>query len=108
MNTFSRRINLLFTLLLSLVVVSQSYSAGENTFHALATYECIGLYLKSPDLGQCDVRFRENDASAWRQGHPLVYDPRDNEYRGSIVGLMPHTSYAVEITLDNKNQKLTC
>jgi len=108
MNAFSRRINLLFTLLLPLAVVSRSYSAGENTFHAVATYECIGLYLKSPDLGQCNVRFRENGESAWRQGYPLAYDPRDNEYRGSIVGLQPHTSYTVEITLDNKGRELRC
>ncbi len=108
MNTFARRINLLLTFFLILVVVSKSRSAGENTFHAVATYECIGLYLKSPDLGQCDVRFRENGASTWRQGYPLVYDPRDSEYRGSIVGLKANTSYTIEVTVNKNSRELTC
>ena len=109
MNTFARGINLLlFILSLTVTVVSKSYSAGESTFHAVPTYECIGLYLKSPDLGQCDVRFRENGASTWRQGYPLVYDPRDNEYRGSIVGLKPHTSYTIEVSVNNNSRELAC
>ena len=82
MNALGRAKNLLITILLfTAVCISTSYSANKDDFHAVPTYECIGLYLKSPDLGQCDVRFRENDASTWRQGYPLFYDPRDNEYR---------------------------
>src|SRR4030042_817860 len=97
-----------FVLLCMAAGISASYGADENGFHAVATYECIGLYFKSPDLGPCDVRFRQDDASAWREGYPLVYDPRDNEYRGSIVGLMPATSYSVKITLDGKSHELSC
>ncbi len=108
MNTFARPVNLLLSLLLILAVASKSHSAGENTFHAVATYECIGLYFKSPDLGQCDVRFRENGASAWRQGYPLVYDPRNSEYRGSIVGLKANTSYNIEVTVNSNKRELTC
>jgi len=29
---------------------SVSYGAGEGDFHAVATYECIGLYFKSPEI----------------------------------------------------------
>ena len=109
MNALGRAKNLLITILLfAAVCMSNSYSANKDNFHAVPTYECIGLYLKSPDFGPCNVRFRENDASTWRQGYPLVYDPRDNEYRGSIVGLKPHTSYNVEITVNNDSRELTC
>jgi len=109
MNALGRAKNLLIMILLfTAVCMSNSYSANKDDFHAVPTYECIGLYLKSPDLGQCDVRFRENGASTWRQGYPLVYDPRDNEYRGSIVGLKPHTSYNVGITVNNDSRDLTC
>ncbi len=109
MIALGRAKNLLITILVfTAVCISNSYSANKDDFHAVSTYECVGLYLKSPDLGQCSVRFRENGASVWRQGYPLVYDPRDNEYRGSIVGLKPHTSYSVEVTANNNSRELTC
>jgi len=109
MNTFKRGINLLLSaLLFTATDVSVLCGAKENSFHAVSTYECIGLYFKSPDLGQCDVRFTETGTSKPRQGYPLVYDPRDREYRGSIVGLKPHTDYAIEITLDNGSYELAC
>jgi len=99
---------LLFVLLFTTANVSILYGAGDDTFRAVATYECIGLYFKSPDLGQCGVRFRQKGTSTWRDGYPIVHDRRDNEYRGSIVGLEPDTVYDVKITLDNKSSELTC
>jgi hypothetical protein len=99
---------LLFIVFYMIVAISQSYAAGEGDFHAVATYECIGLYFKSPDLGQCDVQFRRDGASNWRDAYPLVYDSRDNQYRGSIVGLQPDTSYSVKITLKSKSHELSC
>jgi len=109
MNTFIRNTNLLlFILLFTTTNVSTLYSADENNFYAIPTYECIGLYFKSPDLGECNVRFRQNGTVTWRQGYPLVHDPRDNEYRGSIVGLKPHTTYGIRITLNNNSYELIC
>jgi hypothetical protein len=109
MNTIMRSIKLyLLVFLCTTAGISQSYGVAEGDFHAVATYECIGLYFKSPDLGQCDVQFRQDGSSAWREGYPLVYDSRDSEYRGSIVGLQPDTSYNVKITLDGKNYELVC
>ena len=109
MSTIMRRINLfLFVLFCTAAAISTSYGSGGDDFHAVATYECIGLYLKSPDLGPCDVRFRQDGTSAWREGYPLVFDPRDNQYRGSIVGLQPDTSYSVKITLNGKSYELVC
>ena len=63
----------LLVLICTTTGISTSYSAGENDFYAVATYECIGLYFKSPDLGACDVRFRQEGESAWRAGYPLVF-----------------------------------
>jgi len=88
--------------------ISAAFGVGQADFHAVATYECIGLYFKSPDLGPCNVSFRQDGSSAWREGYPLVFDPRDNEYRGSIVGLSPDTSYSVKITLNGKGHELAC
>ncbi|MEJ2701509.1 MAG: right-handed parallel beta-helix repeat-containing protein [Sedimentisphaerales bacterium] len=109
MNMLQRNINLsLFIFWVAMPGISTSYGSEANHFTAVATYECIGLYFKSPDLGECHVRFRRDGTSAWREGYPLVYDPRDNEYRGSIVGLEPNTTYDVQIALYNNSHDLTC
>jgi len=109
MSTITHSIKLfLFVLFCTAASISASYGSGEGDFHAVSTYECIGLYFKSPDLGPCEVRFKQGDSSAWREGYPLVFDPRDNEYRGSIVGLQPDTSYSVKITLNGKSHDLVC
>jgi hypothetical protein len=109
MKTPMRNINLLmFILLFTTTDVSTLYSADEDALRAIGTYECIGLYLKSPDLGQCRVRCRQKGTSTWRDGYPLVHDRRDNEYRGSIVGLKPGTVYDIKIILNNKSSELRC
>jgi len=99
---------ILFVLFCTTAGISASYGSGEGDFQAVATYECIGLYFKSRDLGSCDVQFRQEGESAWREGYPLVYDPRDSQYRGSIVGLQPDTSYSIKINLKDKSRELTC
>jgi len=109
MNVSKLGTNLLLLCLFSVTMKGSTLSASaHDDFHAVATYECTGLYFKSPEVGQCSVMFRPSGTSAWREGYPLVYDPRDSEYRGSIVGLKPDTSYSVKITLDGKDHELTC
>ena len=109
MNVFLRNTNfLLFILLLTVVSISTLHGADEANFYAVTTYECIGLYFKSPDLGECHVQFKENRTSTWREGYLLVYDPRDQEYRGSLVGLKSNTSYDIQITLNNTSRELSC
>ena len=34
---------------------------------------------------------------AWREGYPLVYDARERQYRGSLVGLQPNTLYDIRL-----------
>lgn len=109
MNTFICNINLLlFILLFTTTNISKLYGAAEDNFYAVPTYECIGLYFKSPDLGDCNVQFRQSGTATWRQGYPFVHDPRDNEYRGSIIGLKPHTTYEIKVTLNSNTCELIC
>ena len=88
MRTFIRGTNLLLLVLFCTAGgISATYGAGGDDFHAVATYECIGLYFNSTDLGTCEVSFRQDGETDWREGYPLVFDPRDNQYRGSRGGI---------------------
>jgi hypothetical protein len=63
------------------------------------TFEALGLYFDHPGgPDKCSVRYRAAKTQDWREGHYLVYDPRERQYRGSLVGLTPDTLY--EIRLD--------
>lgn len=68
--------------------------------YAVSTYECSGLYWTTPESGICTVKYKKQKESTWTQGLDLVYDNRDGQYRGSIVGLDPNTEYQVELTSD--------
>jgi hypothetical protein len=82
-----------------------SCTCGAVSLHAAGkawaepTFEALGLYFDHPG-GQekCSVRYRAAKTQDWREGHYLVYDPRERQYRGSLVGLTPDTLY--EIRLD--------
>ncbi len=70
---------------------------------AVATFGAIGVRVPcrgavGPRL-RCPVRYREAGATAWRAGLPLFFCPTDSEFRGSIVGLRPGTTYEVECWL---------
>jgi hypothetical protein len=67
---------------------------------AVPTFECIGLYWTPSDGGggEARVRFRRQGDDTWRQGYPLWYAQMDGEYRGSLVGLQPGTTYEIELT----------
>jgi hypothetical protein len=75
---------------------------------AVPTFECIGLYWRPGDAGggEAKVRFRVQGEEAWREGHPLWYAELDGEYRGSLVGLRPGTSYEIELTA-HSGQKIS-
>ena len=64
---------------------------------AVSTYECIGLYWKVAPAPECAAEYRVENTGAWRRALPLVYDPRDGEFRGSIVGLVPGTAYEIRL-----------
>ena len=71
------------------------FAAGPR---AVSTFESIGLYWNRAAAKEgCAVRYRPAGAAEWRQGYPLVYDAREREYRGSLVGLQPDTAYQIRL-----------
>lgn len=73
---------------------------------AISTFECIGLYYPSENPSACTVQYRPIKTNSWQQALPLVYDPRNQEHRGSIVGLSPNTEYEIQLTHNNTFQTL--
>jgi hypothetical protein len=77
-------------------------SAGADA-RAVPTFESLGLYYNHPsDAGLCDVRYRTAGSSEWRAGQALVYDAREHQYRGSLVGLRPDTEYEVRLEVNKR------
>jgi hypothetical protein len=76
---------------------------------ATATFEAIGVRVPtsgSPDPRErMPMRYRERGAKSWRDGLPLFFCPTDDEFRGSLVGLKPDTSYEIECWLVKSPQK---
>ena len=65
---------------------------------AVPTFECIGLYHPSTDASPCRVSYRAGSAGEWREALDLVFDARNHEHRGSIVGLKPDTACEIRVT----------
>ena len=107
MMKFKKLISLLF-----LVLVTFNYSFGQEPAenitnpNAVVTYECAGLYWKTPEAGACKIRFKEAAKDSWKESLELVYDSRDSEYRGSIIGLTPNTEYQVELKTSSAKSQL--
>jgi len=89
----------IFVSALTIVSIGQSFAATHKSLYTVSTFECIGIYCKvdSADLGECKVNYRPSGSKQWKNALPLWFDERDNEYRGSIVGLTPNTEYEVEL-----------
>ena len=96
-----------FVLVLTSLIAFPCLFAGGEQFviedganpHAVPTFNCLGLYWRvdSVDPGECLVSYREQGGSAWKEAHPLWFDSRDREFRGSIVGLDPATGYEIRL-----------
>ncbi|MDO8540028.1 MAG: right-handed parallel beta-helix repeat-containing protein [Opitutaceae bacterium] len=71
-----------------------------------ATFECISIYYPSADASACQVHYRAAGASEWRPALELVFDPRNQEHRGSVVGLKPDTAYELRLTHQNQAKVL--
>jgi hypothetical protein len=84
---------------------------GEGTPpEAVPTFHSVGIYWKPPGAAadnQADVQVRRRGECDWRGAQPLWFDPnahednaeRQNEYRGSLLDLVPGTKYEVRLTL---------
>ncbi len=80
-------------------------SGGRKPF-AVATFECLGVYYRADEAGACKVRYRPADRAQWCEGLELIYDARDGQYRGSLVGLTPDTEYVVQLECGGKQVDL--
>jgi len=70
---------------------------------AVPTFESLGLYYPRPMASQpCRVHYRPANTTAWREGYPLVYDQRERQYRGSLVGLTPDTLYDIRLEAEGE------
>jgi hypothetical protein len=83
--------------LAAIAITSAVQAADPPKAWAVPTFESLGIYYNRAPEGVCRVRYRKADTSAWREGYPLVYDAREQQYRGSLVQLEPDTAYEVEL-----------
>jgi hypothetical protein len=80
---------------------AEKVAGGKNPY-AVATFECIGVYYTAADSGECKIQYRKQGTDKWRSGLSLVYDPRDGQYRGSLVGLEPGSAYDIRLDCGGK------
>ena len=78
---------------------------GENPY-VIPTYECAGIYWDIKENDRCQIRYKGVWEDDWKNGLDLVYDTRDGEYRGSIIGLKPNSKYLVELTTPDSKAQL--
>jgi len=72
--------------------------AADADAWAVPTFESFGLYYNRAMASQpCRVHYRPANTTEWREGYPLVYDQRERQYRGSLVGLKPDTLYDIRL-----------
>ncbi len=84
---------------------SGQFASADGKLTATPTYQSMGLYLNAApapvDSGGARVTFRPEGSARWRNGFDLWYDPRNAEYRGSLVQLRPGTRYEIAVSLDD-------
>ncbi len=94
------------TLALCMAAAGSALLAADTPASAIATFESIGLYYNRPAARECNVEYRVAGSPKWRQGYPLVYDQREKQYRGSLVGLTPDTLYDIRLEADGQKVEL--
>jgi len=92
-------ISRLCLIVISMMSAMSPAAVEEKRAWTVATFECLGLYYPSAtEQGACNVQHRQADENSWREALPLVYDSRERQYRGSLVGLKPDTAYLIRLT----------
>jgi hypothetical protein len=114
----------IFHAMLFCLITTLALPAGAEAAHRqnesepllVPTFHCIGVYW-SPAAGgpehEVQVQFRQVGKQRWRTGLPLRYHPVDSpeckaDYRGSLVNLMPGTTYEIALTLEDRGQRTVC
>ncbi|HTM51059.1 MAG TPA: right-handed parallel beta-helix repeat-containing protein [Bryobacteraceae bacterium] len=81
--------------------------AAESKAWAVPTFESLGVYYNRPTAAEeCTIRYRAEGAGEWREGYPLIYDPRERQYRGSLVHLKPDTTYEIRLEAGGERVEL--
>ncbi|MBL8177561.1 MAG: right-handed parallel beta-helix repeat-containing protein [Bryobacterales bacterium] len=71
------------------------------------TFESLGLYFNVTSTpANCRLQYKESGAGQWRDGHWMVYDPREKQCRGSLVLLKPDTAYDVRMSAAEETAEL--
>jgi hypothetical protein len=94
--------------LLAASAVRADDGTGGQSPLAIPTFHCLGLYW-SPPGGSAEkqvlLRYRRQGEPQWKEALPMRYNPIPDtdedltDYRGSIVNLLPATTYEVQLTL---------
>lgn len=80
----------------------QSLPSYEAELTTVPTFQSIGIYWAPPGASsdrRSRVKYRKHGEPDWKDGLPLWFDPRNKEYRGSLVMLEPGTSYDIALSL---------
>jgi len=89
------------------LLMPAALAAAEPEVYAVPTFESLGLYWTRPQAeGPCRLHYRAAGAGEWREGYPLVYGPREKQYRGSLVHLTPDTAYEIRLEAGGKRAEL--
>jgi len=79
----------------------QANSTTPGELSIKATIESIGVvapFTGDDNLnGSASLRYRQSGASSWLAGHELYVDRAAHQWRGSMVGLSPDTTYEIEV-----------
>lgn len=97
---------ILFQLAPSHLMIGQQPTDNKVNPYAVTTFECAGIYWKTPDDGSCKIRYKDSKNGSWKEGLDMVYDSRDKEYRGSIIKLVSNTDYDLELSSTNSKASL--
>ncbi|GHU79179.1 hypothetical protein FACS1894191_1400 [Clostridia bacterium] len=82
--------------------------ATDENLTLIPTYESLSYYLPAEEeADEIIVKYKESPATSWKEAYSPVYalktDEAGSEYRGSITGLAPGTSYTINIVTKTDN-----
>lgn len=90
---------------IGLTAVGLAQAAAQEPY-TCSTFHCLSIYWSRPQDGPCTVEFRKAGEPAWQKAQNLWYDCQTgtklaNQYRGSIVNLIPGTPYEIRLKAGN-------
>ena len=98
------------------LLADEQAGLGRDGVVLVPTFHCIGIYWSPSEGGagrEVRVAYRRSGEQEWCVGvslchHPVATPECRADYRGSLVNLVPGTSYEVVLTLDGTSQRIEC